>query len=215
MTAPHPDVHLRDAALSGAPAAARALVGRLIPIIQARVGRCLARHGRPELRRNVREEVMDLTQEVLLSLFANEGRALRAWNPERGLSLDNFIGMVAQRQALSLLRTQRNSPWMEEPIEDLGAELPDAEGPEARVASRQVLERLLLDLEAELSPLGLELFELLVVQELDAAEVVERTGLSRDAVYAWRSRLGKLVRQRAEALAAAEESGAARAGVKS
>lgn len=194
------DGRLRDRALSGDERATRALVGRLVPIIQARVARCLLRHGRPGARRNVREEVADLTQEVLLSLFADGGRVLAAWNPERGLSLDNFVGLVAQRQAVSILRTHRRSPWAEEPTEDLGPLLPDASTPEARVASQQALDSVLAWLEETLSPMGLELFELLIVQDLDTAEVVRRTGLSRDAVYAWRSRLERLLRQRAATL---------------
>ncbi len=190
------DRRLRDHALAGDVAATRLLVGRLVPVIQARVARCLARHGRPGARRNLREEVADLTQEVLLSLFAHGGRVLAAWSPERGLSLENFVGLVAQRQALSLLRTRRHSPWTEEPTEDLGPLLPDMDTPEGRVTSRQTLAAVLAWLEDTLSPMGLELFDLLVVQDLDAAEVVARTGLSRDAVYAWRSRLEKLIRTR-------------------
>lgn len=203
------DARLRDRAIAGDPTATRQLIGALVPVIQARVARCLAQHGRPETRRNVREEVADLTQEVLTSLFDADARVLRAWDPAKGLSLANFVGLVARRQALSLLRTRSRSPWAEEPTGDLGPLLPDGIGPEARVASREVLERLLTGLEAELSPLGLELFELLIVEQLDADEVVARTGMSRDAVYAWRSRLGKLVRQRAAALEA-EGSGTSR-----
>lgn len=200
VPARHPDVVTRDDAIRGDHAAIRTLVGRIVPIIQARVARCLACHGRPEARRNVREEVADLTQEVLASLFAHGGRVLAAWAPEKGLSLNNFVGLVAQREALSLLRTRRHSPWTEEPTEDMGPLLPVISGPEERLASRQALGAVLSWLEAHLSPLGLELFELLIVQDLDAAEVVERTGLSRDAVYAWRSRLEKLIRQRVAAL---------------
>jgi DNA-directed RNA polymerase specialized sigma24 family protein len=194
------DARLRDRAVAGDPQATRQLVVQLVPVIQARVARSLAAHGRPEARRNVREEIQDLTQEVLAALFDEDTRVLKAWDPNRGLSLANFVGLVAQRQALSLLRTRRRSPWVEEPTSDMGPLLPDAVGPEARVASRQVLERLLAELEAELSPLGLELFELLLVQQLEVDEVTERMKMTRDAVYAWRSRLGKLVRQRIAAL---------------
>jgi RNA polymerase sigma-70 factor (ECF subfamily) len=197
LSTPTDDRRLRDRALGGDVPATRELVGRLVPVIQARVARCLLRHGRPGARRNVREEVADLTQEVLLSLFAGSGRILATWNPDRGLSLQNFVGLVAQRQAVSLLRTRRRSPWAEEPTEDLGPLLPDAGTPEARMASKQTLEALLAWLEDTLSPMGLELFQLLLVQDLGAAEVATRTGLSIDAVYAWRSRLEKLLRQRA------------------
>jgi DNA-directed RNA polymerase specialized sigma24 family protein len=191
------DARLRDRAVAGDAQATRQLIGQLVPVIQARVARCLAQN---DARRNLKEEVRDLTQDVLASLFENGGRLLRAWDPERGLSLANFVGLVARRQALSLLRTRRRSPWAEDPVGDLGPLLPDGDGPEAQVASREVLEKLLAGLEAELSPLGLELFELLVVQQLEVDEVIARTRMSRDAVYAWRSRLGKLIRQRAAAL---------------
>lgn len=203
LTVVSDDRRLRDRALSGDERATRELVGRIVPVIQARVARCLLRHGRPGARRNAREEVADLTQEVLLSLFARGGRVLAAWSPERGLSLENFVGLVAQRQAVSMLRTQRHSPWVEEPTEDLGPLLPDAATPEVRVASQQTLDAVFEWLQSTLSPMGLELFELLILQDLDAAEVVARTGLSRDAVYAWRSRLEKLLRERAAAIEAA------------
>lgn len=198
------DLLLRDHAVGGDPVATRELVGRLVPVIQVRVARCLVRHGRPEARRNLREEVADLTQEVLAGLFAREGRVLRAWDPEKGLSLENFVGLVAQRQAVSLLRTARRSPWIEEPTADLGPLLPDFDNPEVRLVSRQSWDEVNRWLVDHLSPLGLELFELLVVEGLDTAEVVHRTALSREAVYSWRSRLDRLVRRRMAALDEAE-----------
>jgi len=44
--------------------------------------------------RDVRQEVADLIQEVFMALFADDARVLRSWQPERGLSLDNFVGLV-------------------------------------------------------------------------------------------------------------------------
>jgi RNA polymerase sigma-70 factor, ECF subfamily len=56
--------------------------------------------------------------------------------------------------------------------------------------------RLLLDrLREKLSPLGQRLFELLFVQEMSPEETMAATGLSADAVYAWRSRLRRLARK--------------------
>jgi RNA polymerase sigma-70 factor (ECF subfamily) len=58
-----------------------------------------------------------------------------------------------------------------------------------------MLEVLLDRLREELSPLGQSLFEMLFIHQRSVPEVCERTGMSRDAVYAWQSRLGKLSRK--------------------
>jgi hypothetical protein len=56
--------------------------------------------------------------------------------------------------------------------------------------------RLLLDrLREELSPLGWRLFDLLFIRELSLPEVKAESGLSDDAVYAWRSRLRRLAQR--------------------
>ncbi len=176
--------------------ALRSLVDVLTPVIQARVARALLRRAAAASGRNIRQEVEDLTQDVFASLFADGGKALRAWEPGRGLSLANFVGFVAERQVASILRTTRRSPWTEDPtlMEELDTPV-DATGVELRVESQQMLEALLDRLREELSPLGLSLFEMLFIHQRSVPEVCERMGMSRDAVYAWQSRLGKLTRK--------------------
>lgn len=184
-------------ALSGDEAALERLVAVLTPVIQSRVARCLLRRRTgPAAGRSVRQEVEDLTQEVFLQLFADRGRVMRTWEPGRGLSLVNFVGLVAERQAVSTLRSGRRSPWKDDPTLPEELEATDAGGgPERATASREELRLLLLRLTEELSPLGRHLFDLLFLQDLTLKEVVERTGLSDDAVYAWRSRLRRLARR--------------------
>jgi RNA polymerase sigma-70 factor (ECF subfamily) len=46
-----------------------------------------------------------------------------------------------------------------------------------------------------LSPQGRHYFQLLYVESRPVKAVAEETGTSMDALYAWRSRLGKLLRQ--------------------
>jgi len=144
----------------------------------------------------VRQEVEDLTQEVFLALFADGARVLRSWRPDRGLSLENFIGLVAERLAVSILRSPRRSPWSGDPTLD---ETLDAFGTdpsaEREAVSRDTLARLLDRLTEELSPLGRQLFDLLLVQEVPVAEATARTGLSSDAIYTWRSRLRRVARR--------------------
>jgi RNA polymerase sigma-70 factor (ECF subfamily) len=150
----------------------------------------------PAAGRDVRQEVEDLTQEIFLQLFADRGRVLRTWQPERGLTLLNFVGLVAERQATSILRSGRRSPWKEDPT--LAGELDgpaDTPEPEQVTASREELRLLLGRLTEELTPLGRQLFDLLFLQDLSPEEAVHRTGLSADAIYAWRSRLRRLARR--------------------
>jgi RNA polymerase sigma-70 factor (ECF subfamily) len=172
-------------------------VRRTTPIVQARVARkLLSFRDRSAAGRDVRQEVEDLTQEVFLALFADGARVLRSWQPERGLSLENFVGLVAERLAVSILRSQRRSPWGSDPTLD---ETLDAFGTaataEREAVSRDTLARLLDRLTEELSPLGRHLFELLLVEEMPVPEAIARTGLSSDAIYAWRSRLRRLARR--------------------
>ncbi|HEY0553233.1 MAG TPA: hypothetical protein VGG20_03150 [Thermoanaerobaculia bacterium] len=179
-------------ALARDPSAQRELVARLTPVIQARVARTLLTYRfRLAGGRDVREEVKDLSQDVFLALFDRDGRVLRDWQPERGLSLENFVGLVAKRQVLSFLRSGRRNPRKEEPL--LASDEIEmvflGSNAEEIVASREQLNLLLDRLREELSPLGWRMFDLLFIQDLSQAEVQAATDLSADAVYAWRSRL--------------------------
>src|SRR6476661_5300861 len=185
-------------ALAGDPTALSRLVALLTPVVQARVTRTLWAHrSRLASGRVVRQEVEDLSQDVFLELFARDSHVLRDWQAERGLSLENFVGLVAERQVLSFLRSGRRNPRKEDPsipLEELKTEVP-APGPEKVAASREQLALLLDRLREELSPLGWWLFELLFIQELSVKEVRAVSGLSSAAVYAWRSRLRSLARK--------------------
>lgn len=186
-----------QSALAGDEPALTRLVRALTPVIQSRVARgLLLRRTGTAAGRDVRQEVEDLTQEIFLLLFADSGKVLRSWQPERGLSLLNFVGLVAERQTASILRSGKRSPWKEDPTlpEGFDPAAPES-GPEEITASREQF-RLLLDrLTEELSPLGRHLFDLLFLRELPLEEVTRQTNLSPDAVYAWRSRLRRLVRR--------------------
>ena len=183
-----------DRAVAEGGAALSRLVETLTPVIQARVARGLLRwRSGPAAGRDVRQEVEDLSQEVFLTLFAEGGRVLRGWEPARGLSLENFVGLVAERRTASILRCGKRSPWKEDPTLTEELDEPDDDAnPESETASRQTLRNLLHRLTEELSPLGRRLFELIFLQDLTVEEVGRQTGMSADAIYAWRSRLRRL-----------------------
>jgi len=194
-----------DRALAGDASATRKLVVLVLPVVQARIARMLVRR-KARAGRDVRQEVEDLAQEVFAALFENDGKVLRAWDPKRGLGLPSFCGLVAEREVASILRSGRRSPWSADPTdaEVLEKDLDPTPDFEARLATREQLELLVDRVRESLSPLGLEMFERLIVQEEAAETVCAATGMKSDAVYAWKSRLGKLVRKLAEEIARSE-----------
>ncbi len=180
------------AALGGDRPAMRTLVDRLAPVIWSRVTR-VAQRGRrtPD---QIRQLGDDLRQEVFAALFQDGGRVLRAWVPERGLSLEAYVGLVAEHQAASILRSGRRSAWKEDATEDeiLARAVGANEAVHARIDARDTLVRVLERVRAELSPKGVQIFELLVVEERPVDEVAAVLSMTADALYAWRSRIGKL-----------------------
>jgi RNA polymerase sigma-70 factor (ECF subfamily) len=187
------DTALIEAALGGDERAMRRLVDDLAPVIQARVAKVLLRGAGG---RGIRPDVEDLTQEIFASLFDDAGKILRAWQPERGLSLRNFVGLVATRQATSIVRSGRTNPWRDDPAtpEELHPHLPAQVSPEAQVVSRDLLREVAERFEANATPLAQQMFVVLFVEQRSVEEVSAELGMAVDAVYAWRSRLSKRMR---------------------
>ncbi|MEZ4471170.1 MAG: sigma-70 family RNA polymerase sigma factor [bacterium] len=196
-----------ERALSGDRAAAHALMGALLPAIQRRVNAALLRRSAARQGRPLRQEVLDLTQEVFVALFENDGRALRRWDPAGGASLTTWVGRVADHQVASILRSGKRSPFTETPVESTTLELTSDQTSSAhgRVSGRQQLTRLLDTLRAAVSPLGYELFVDLFVEERDVDEICAARSMSPNAVYVWRTRLRKAAQ---EILQAEKDSGA-------
>jgi RNA polymerase sigma factor (sigma-70 family) len=170
------------------------LVERLLPVVQAEVGYALMRGARVEARDH-RQEVRDFVQEVFVQLLSKRGKVLRSWDPERGRSLESFVRLVARRQVAAILRSGRRSPWSDKPVagDELERGVASDAAPARRVESADELGRLLERLEARLDERGMLLFRMLYVEERGVEEVMEATQMTRDAVYAWRSRFRKLV----------------------
>jgi DNA-directed RNA polymerase specialized sigma24 family protein len=183
-------------AIEGDRRAMHRLVAELTPVIQARAARVLLRRSLTRSR-DVRQDVLDMTQQSFVALFGDGARLLRSWDPARGLSLANFVGLVAEQQVLAVLRSRCKNPWLDEPVapEDLDAAAESERGPERIAASKEALAAVLEALRDRLSDQGLAMFQWLYVEERSVDEVCALAETSEGAVYAWRSRLGKLVRQ--------------------
>ena len=148
-----------------------------------------------------------MVQEVFVALVDDDARVLRAWSRDRGLSLENFVGLVAERQVASILRTGRRSPWTDEPTEaaDLEAHVGSGEGGASEtvadtVASRELVAMMVDRLREELTPRMLHVFYALWVHETRVATICTETGMTPEAVYMARTRIAKRARAVAEEL---------------
>lgn len=190
-----PDERLLEAALAGAAQARRELASRLLGVIQREVAsvlrRCAASHAR-----DPRQEVRDLVQEVLVSLFEHDCRELRRWDPARGRSLDSFVRLIARRKAARILGQRKGNPWTDQPVDPQTLEDDEAQGNALlhQLEQRDALGSVLDALYARMDDRDLELFDLLFVQERDPSEVAESLGITRGAVNAWAYRTRKLAR---------------------
>ncbi len=206
-----PNAELVQRAIAREPEAVRAFVKSISPVVHGRIAKALMRRRGPAgQRRDTAQEVEDLAQEVFLALFDNGARALRAWDPDRA-PLGAFVALIADHQVYSIFRSGKRRPWSDD-IDILTAPeaaAPSASNPETRAASKQALDALLDRLRADLSVKGFELFTRLFVDEQSVETVSAELGMSADAIYAWRSRLSKVVKNLATQASAAEMSEAA------
>lgn len=186
----------------------RALIAIFAPIVQWEVAYQL--RARAGAGRDPRQELEDLVQEVFGAIFAQDARALRAWRPDGGRTLLSFVRLLARHQTVSILRTAKKNPWRDEPTspEILERATNAGEDPELEVASRERLERLLDKLRVELSPRGMQLFQILYVEEQEVEVACREIGMTREAVYMWRSRLKKRIVELARAIEAEDDSAA-------
>jgi RNA polymerase sigma factor (sigma-70 family) len=187
------DLELVNAALARDPTACRALIAQLAPVVRQRVSKMLLQSAGRSGRTPSPADVDDLAHDVFVVLFDREGRVLKAWDPTRGLSLRNFVGLVAQREASAILRSGRRSAWAEDPTPEdvqLGVEV---HTPERQAAAREELALLLSCLRERLSPRGLLLFEALFCDHQAVEQVCERFDMTPNAIYSYRNRLQSLV----------------------
>ena len=188
------DEALVKRALGGDRDARRSLADRLIDPIQREVAISLSRAA-AGTGQDPRQEVRDLVQDVLLTLFEHEGRELRRWDPARGRALESFVRLIARRRTARVLSQRRGNPWALVLV-DGELESPE-EGDDAllgRLEDRDRLDSVLLALFARMDDRDHELFELLFVEERDPSEVAEMVGISRGAVNAWGYRIRKVAR---------------------
>ncbi len=179
--------------------ATRTLIHALRPVVHARVAQALRTNPRAR-GRDPRQEVADLTQEVFLALFKDQSAVLRRWDVDGGLSLKNFVGLVAYRRATNILLS-RGTRWRADAVDpERLREQAGAVSLENQLISRSLLKALRAAFRAELKPSAFELFELLLIQQQPISELCEQLNMSSNALYTARSRFLKRARKVLEAL---------------
>ena len=199
----HPDAALVESCASGDEAARRRLVERILPVAHAEIARVLRRTP-SGTGRDRRQELQDLLQEILVEMLAHDARDLRRWSPDRGLSFDGFVRIIARR---SVVRRLQRSDRQEAHLAGATVAWLQPSPPEVGdlVEARDQLDTLLDALGSEMTARDQELFERLFVEEQPSAEAADALDMSRDALKKWRSRMYAKVRKASERLKAREK----------
>ncbi|HLL25181.1 MAG TPA: hypothetical protein VK427_23765 [Kofleriaceae bacterium] len=163
----------------------------IAPVVRARVTRALRRRGRGRARST---DVEDLSQETFARLFVGGARALRAWDPARGLPFLGFVGMLTAREVAMALRTRTRDPWFEEPTAaDPLSLLCGVDGGGARLEARDELRHVLARARLRLSGAGWSYLTWLVLEDRPVTAIAVETGATHDAIYMWRTRIKRLL----------------------
>lgn len=183
-----PDLKLVRRALAGRGRAMRALVDRLLPVIRARVRRRV---------RDMPERREDMVQEVWVYLLANGGAALRGFDPNKGSSLEGFVGMLTERRIIDEHRkaaaARRGADkQVHDPMAVAAA--PDNQTPEDVAISADLAERLGAHLMRVLSGTGQLVFRLIYTDQCTPAEAAEAMGVKIQVVYNWQHKIRTEVR---------------------
>lgn len=175
--------------LQGDGRAVTQLIHRLAPILLREAAIILWRIRRATLGRTVGFERDDLVQHAYAEFLRDPARLLRAWTPKRG-SLDGYLAGFARNQIISLLRKQRQTVQIEDPVEpETLRNLLVSDEVDARVENQDALQRALLLIEAELSPREQELLKRCYYEQQSSAQICGEMGLSTEAFYQAMSRL--------------------------
>lgn len=184
------DAALVHRALDRGGRALRGLVERLMPVVRARVRRRLGGWS-PAVRE-------DAAQEVWVALLADDGKALRGYDPAHGRTLEGFVGMIAERHVIDWVRRQQAAKRGGGAAftDDRALERRAAAGadPESDVVTADLAAALGRHLEATLPEIGMLVFRLVYTDRLPPNDAAEALGVNRQVVYNWQHRIRGEVR---------------------
>jgi RNA polymerase sigma-70 factor (ECF subfamily) len=179
--------------LAGDPAGPERLFATYGAVVREAITRFLAVRvrGRADL-------ADDLTHEVFLALFRDDGRKLRTFAGRHGCSFAGWLKVVAVRLAIDRLRRDTrlvaldaDTPRMLEIRRSLQSDDP---GPEAAMQGTETAERLTRAI-AELGPKDRLVAEIHLVRGRPLEEVAQLLGVTMNAAYVRKSRILERLRR--------------------
>ena len=177
-------------AIAGERFAIRRLIRLLTPVIQSSVAHVLTRTNSDFSNRNIHSEVADYCQDIFMILFKSDSKILRSWDQKKGMSLNSFISLIAKRRVISALRQNQVTLRLDDKIIEQKIEshrnVPDIE---TQFIDRQLLLSIISHLKSDISELGYDLFVQLFLFERTPEEISIKTGISKNSIYVWKSRL--------------------------
>lgn len=186
------DVALIERALSGDVRARETLTHRLIPVVRAHVLRAFSKS---------RDEAEDLCQEAWLALIENDGARLRAFDPDRGASLEGFVGLVTDREVIRGIRQRRAlkrggaATHVSTDDDATTADLSDARAtPASVVEARDLADQLAGHLEEQLAPKGLLVLRYVFEDGMSPVDAASVMGTSVQVIYNWQHKIRALSR---------------------
>ena len=190
----HSEETLIERALDGSVAAQRMLARRLLPVICAHTRRALSRQiGIAD------QDGHDIVQSVWIVLLDNDGRQLRAYDPDRGASLEHYVGMIAQRTVSNVIRNRyaekRGGGQIPAPLDEARAISDSVGGPEAATEARDLATALQAHLKSTLSARGQVVYNLLYIDEEPVERVAVLLGVKRSVIYNWQHRIRAAARE--------------------
>lgn len=178
---------------AGHPGAEERLVTAYAPIVRAAIARYLAMH-----RHRGSDLADDLTHEVFLALFDDDGRKLRQFEGRNGCSFASWLRVVAVRVTIDFLRRERRlqslddgTPAMNQTRRALRSPNP---GPEEAVQGLEMLARL-EDAMSRLGPKDRLLVEIHVLRGVPLQETAGLLAVSPNAAYVRKSRVLERLRR--------------------
>lgn len=191
--AAHAAEPLLAAYCAGAPDAAERLVAAYAPVVRAAIARYLAARGRGRT-----DFADDLTHDVFLGLFRDDGRKLRNFQGRNGCSFAGWLRVVAVRLAIDALRREHRllslddeTPAMTELRRALRS---STAGPEEVVQGAETAARLALAIQ-QLAPKDRLLVEVHLLRGAPLDAVACALGVSANAAYVRKSRVLERLRQ--------------------
>lgn len=152
-------------------------------------------------RRDLRDVIEDLVNDVMLDLFLEGGKALRAWKPHLGMRLPGFVALIARRTILRRFKNFRGNPWSSTPAdaEKLHALLDEGIADRASIIEdieyRIQLDGVLSTLHSELNDRDWRFFRKLFIEQRPPLDVGVEEQVTENAVHQWRSRFQARVRK--------------------